>query len=103
MKQVIKTEKHPIKLWLDFIRPGKPIENAYIESFNGIFRDECLNEQVFSSLQDAKIKIEKWRIDYNNNRPHSGINNLTPKGFFNLSKKINITENTKWELVLQTG
>ena len=73
------------KVRLDFIRPGKPIENAHIESFNGKFRDECLNEEVFTSLQDAKIKIEAWRVDYNENRPHSGINNLTPKEFSTFS------------------
>lgn len=72
---------------LDFIRPGKPIENAHIESFNGKFRDECLNEEVFASLQDAKEKIEAWRNDYNENRPHSGINNLTPKEFSMLSEE----------------
>ena len=72
---------------LDFIRPGKPIENAHIESFNGRFRDECLNEHIFASLQDAKQKIEVWRNDYNENRPHSGINNLTPKEFSMLSNK----------------
>lgn len=66
---------------LDFIRPGKPIENAHIESFNGRFRDECLNEHVFASLRDARRKIEAWRMDYNQNRPHSGINNLTPYEF----------------------
>lgn len=50
-----------------FIRPGKPVENAFIESFNGKLRDECLNENWFVSLQDAKEKIETWRRDYNRN------------------------------------
>ena len=54
---------------LDFIRPGKPVENAYIESFNGRFRDECLNSDEFESLEDARRKIEAWRIDYNDYRP----------------------------------
>jgi putative transposase len=53
---------------LDFIRPGKPVENAVIESFNGRFRDECLNANVFISLHDARQKIEAWRIDYNKHR-----------------------------------
>jgi transposase InsO family protein len=56
---------------LRFIRPGKPIENAYVESFNGKFRDECLNEHWFISVADAKAVIEAWRVDYNGVRPHS--------------------------------
>ena len=64
-----------------FIRPGKPVENAFIESFNGKFRDECLNENWFTSLEDAQEKIEKWRLDYNRNRPHSSLGNLTPNEF----------------------
>jgi len=66
---------------LEFIRPGKPTENAYIESFNGKFRDECLNENWFVSLKDAQEKIEAWRRDYNRNRPHSSLGNLTPEEF----------------------
>lgn len=88
---------------LDFIRPGKPIENAHIESFNGRFRDECLNEEVFVSLNDAKRKIEKWRLDYNHCRPHSGINNLTPKEFSSISNEDKIAEITKNEMVLDKG
>jgi len=64
---------------LDFIRPGKPIENAYIESFNGRLRQECLNQSWFSSLEDAKIKIEAWRTDYNEHRPHTSLGNQTPE------------------------
>ncbi len=63
---------------LDFIRPGKPVENAYIESFNGKFRDECLNDNWFLSLDDARKIIEAWRMDYNRYRPHSSLDNLTP-------------------------
>ena len=66
---------------LDFIRPGKPVENAYIESFNGRFRDECLNSHEFVSLEDARMKIEAWRIDYNDYRPHSSLGQLTPSEF----------------------
>lgn len=66
---------------LAFIRPGKPVENAYVESFNGKFRDECLNENWFTSLKDAQEKIEAWRRDYNRNRPHSSLGNLSPEEF----------------------
>src|SRR5690349_14614457 len=66
---------------LSFIRPGKPNENAYIESFNGKFRDECLNEHWFISLAHARDIIEAWRIEYNTERPHSSLGNLTPVEF----------------------
>ncbi len=66
---------------IEFIRPGKPVENCYIESFNGSFRDECLNEHWFTSLADARRTIERWRRDYNRVRPHSSLDNLTPKEF----------------------
>jgi len=66
---------------LDFIRPGKPMENGHIESFNGRLRDECLNVMQFLSLEDARAKIEAWRIDYNQHRPHSSLGHLTPSEF----------------------
>ena len=66
---------------LRFIRPGKPIENAYVESFNGKFRDECLNEHWFVSLADAQRVIEAWRVDYNTVRPHSSLEGVTPEQF----------------------
>src|SRR5262245_29282043 len=66
---------------LDFIRPGKPIENAFIESFNGRFRAECLNVQQFASIADAQTKIEAWRLDYNQRRPHGSLGHLTPTEF----------------------
>ena len=66
---------------LDFISPGKPVENAYIESFNGRLRQECLEENWFTSLEDAKRKIEAWRKDYNEHRPHSSLGDETPRGF----------------------
>ena len=69
------------KVKLDFIRPGKPIENAYIESFNGRLREECLNDQLFLSIEDAQHKLEAWRIDYNEVRPHSSLGNRTPREF----------------------
>jgi len=66
---------------LDFIRPGKPIENAFIESFNGRLRDECLNVHQFASIADAQVKIEAWRRDYNQRRPHGSLGHLTPTEF----------------------
>ncbi len=64
-----------------FIEPGKPIENAYIESFNARFRDECWNENWFIDLADARQKIEAWRVDYNQRRPHRALDYLTPEEF----------------------
>lgn len=66
---------------LDSSRPGKPTDNAFIESFNGRVRTECLNENWFLSLEDAKEMIEAWRCDYNEHRPHSDLGNLAPKEF----------------------
>jgi len=66
---------------LHFIAPGKPTQNAHIESFNGKFRDECLNENWFLSLQEARVKIEAWRRDYNEARPHSALGYQTPEEF----------------------
>jgi putative transposase len=66
---------------LDFSRPGKPIDNCYVESFNGRFRDECLNTHWFLSIEDARAKIEAWRLDYNASRPHSALGQLTPLEF----------------------
>lgn len=66
---------------LDFIRPGKPVENAFIESFNGRLRDECLNVHDFISIADARALIEAWRQDYNRFRPHGALGHLTPSEF----------------------
>jgi putative transposase len=63
---------------LDFTTPGKPTENGFVESFQGRFRDECLNAEVFEDLEDAKRKIRAWRTDYNTRRPHSALGNLPP-------------------------
>ena len=67
---------HGVKL--DSIPPGKPVENGYIESFNGRLRDECLNVELFWSVEDARGGLEKWRVDYNVHRPHSSLANLPP-------------------------
>ncbi len=66
---------------LDFSRPGKPTDNAFIESFNGSLRDECLNVHGFLSLADVRDKIERWRQDYNEFRPHSSLGDRTPCEF----------------------
>jgi putative transposase len=66
---------------LRFIQPGKPVQNAYVESFNGKFRDECLNEHWLASLEEAREVIEEWRQDYNQVRPHSSLGDLTPEQF----------------------
>jgi len=63
---------------LHFIDPGKPVQNAFIESFNGKFRDECLNQSWYTNLEDARQVIEAWRVDYNTVRPHSSLGYLTP-------------------------
>jgi len=68
---------------LDFSRPGKPTDNPFIESFNGSFRDECLNTNWFLSLEDAREKIEQWRVEYNHFRPHSSLDGKTPQEVFN--------------------
>jgi len=68
---------------LNFIRPGKPIENAYAESFNGRLRDVYLNTNWFHNLKHARDIIEGWRRDYNEVRPHSSLNNLTPMEYAN--------------------
>jgi putative transposase len=66
---------------LAFIRPGKPVDNCHIESFNGRLRDECLNEHWFLSMQHARTTIEAWRIEYNTERTHSSLGDLTPEEF----------------------
>ena len=66
---------------LDFSRPGKPTDNAIIESFNARVRAECLNENWFLSLEDARKKIEAWRQDYNSVRPHGALRNRTPEEY----------------------
>jgi len=72
---------HKNNVKLHFITPGRPVENAFIESFNGRFRDECLNENWFVTMVDARTKIEAWRIDYNTVRPHGSLGKKTPEEF----------------------
>ena len=83
------------KIGLDFIQPGRPTQNGFIESFNDKFRNECLNEHWFLTLNEARDLIEEFRQDYNDFRPHSSLNNLTPNEFLDKFKK----ENTNSKLV----
>ena len=68
---------------LRFIEPGKPVQNAFVESFNGKFRDECLNLHWFRSLRHAREEVDRWRSHYNTERPHSALGYLSPKEFLN--------------------
>ena len=77
---------------LHFIEPGKPTQNAFIESFNGKFRDECLNENWFKNLGDARKKIEYWRHDYNTKRPHRSLRQMTPQEY---RKKVDFKNSEK--------
>ena len=75
------------KVILDYSRPGKPTDNPFIESFNGSFRDECLNVNWFLSMEDAEEKISTWREEYNSFRPHSSLNDLTPNEVVEMYQK----------------
>ena len=81
---------------LDFSRPGTPTDNPFIESFNGNFRDECLNTSWFLSLEDAVEKIEAWRMEYNCFRPHSSLKGMTPDEV--ITKYQTMPENSTLEL-----
>lgn len=79
--QVLDAWAYAAQVQLSFIGPGKPNENAYIESFNGKFRDECLNEHWFMTMKHARQIIENWRIEYNTEREHSSLGKLTPQEY----------------------
>ena len=70
-----------------YIAPGKPMQNAFVESLNGRFRDECLNEHMFRGLPEARRIVEEWRRDYNAHRPHTSLGGLTPAEFAARSRK----------------
>jgi len=82
---------------LSFIRPGKPVENAFAESFNSRLRDECLNDNWFLNVRHAREVIEAWRKDYNTVRPHSSLGGLAPQEF------IELDGNTKTQMALSSG
>ena len=86
------TWAHARGVTLRLIEPGKPTQNAYIESFNGRFRDECLNEHLFDSLAEARQIIEAWRLDYNHARPHSSLGTLTPSEFAELQGSVRLSK-----------
>ena len=81
------------KVQLHFIQPGKPVQNAYCESFNGKFRDECLNKNWFLTLQEARAIIEAWRKEYNEDRTHSSIGDLTPAEFIKTKQQMALASN----------
>lgn len=91
------------KVKLRFIQPGKPTQNAYVESFNGKLRDECLNEHVFVSLDGARKTIEAWRQDYNTYQPHSSLDNMTPEEFSAAFKQAEKTEITNCRVEQSEG
>lgn len=84
---------------LHFIDPGKPQQNAFIESFNATFRKDCLNQNWFYTLEEAKREIENWRLEYNEFRPHSSLDDLTPIEFM---KQYSLTQNIQ-ELSFQVA
>lgn len=86
------------EITIDFSRPGKPTDNAYVESFNGRFREECLNANWFMSLDDAKQKIEAWRREYNQIRPHTSLGYRTPN---EVAQSMRISTTTKESLDLE--
>ena len=77
---ILRWQEDRSVLW-HYIAPGKPQQNGFVESFNGRFRDECLNEHLFGNLPGARRTIEAWRTDYNTQRPHTSLNGLTPEAF----------------------
>lgn len=79
---------------LSFIQPGKPVQNCFVESFNGKFRDECLDMHIFYDLADARRKIQTWWIDYNETRPHSSLKQRTPQEYAKMYENL-LTKNTE--------
>jgi putative transposase len=94
-------QEHDVQL--EFIRPGKPMDNGHIESFNGRLRDECLNQNAFLSLADARDTLERWRRDYNLQRPHSALGWMTPEEFRESNQLCNPTANTNSQVVYSMG
>jgi len=95
VSRVLDQWAHWNKVELDFSRPGKPTDNAFIEAFNSRFRQECLDATWFLSLVDAKEKIEAWRRDYNEHRPHSSLGNQSPNEFISTRRASPARQATK--------
>jgi len=87
---------------LRFIQPGKPIQNAFVESFNGRFRDTCLNEHWFTSIHEARRIIEGWRRHYNEERPHSSLGYLTPRAYAEQADALELFAGSAHRLVPQS-
>jgi putative transposase len=92
-RQLFFRDRDLFSMQLDFIHPGKPVENAYIESFNGRFRSECLNAHWFQSIADARVAVESWRQEYNGFRPHTSLNHQTPEEFLRQYCQVGPCEN----------
>jgi putative transposase len=90
---------------LDYIRPGKPVDNAFIESFNGRLRDECLNSEIFLNLEDTKQKLHAWKHDYNHTRPHGSLGGMPPVEFVTAwqSNRPREAQSPKLEVVQSMG
>ncbi len=91
------TWAHARGVQLFLIEPGKPNQNAYIESFNGRFRDECLNEHWFTSLPHARVVVEAWRKEYNEERPKRSLGGQTPAAYAKtlIQKPVKLTSDSK--------
>ena len=88
---------------LRFIQPGKPIQNAFVESFNGRFRDTCLNEHWFTAIHEARRIIEGWRRHYNEERPHSSLGYLTPCAYAEQADALELFAGSAHRLVPQSN
>lgn len=95
--RALLTWAHALGVQLFLIEPGKPNQNAYIESFNGRFRDECLNEHWFTSMRHAQVVIEAWRREYNEERPKKSLGGLTPAAYAKtlIQKSVKLTPDSK--------
>jgi len=82
---ILKWQEGPKVDW-HYIAPGKPMQNGFVESFNGRMRDECLNEHMFDKLRHARNRIAEWRIDFNHHRPKTSLAGMTPAEYANRSK-----------------
>ena len=79
--QLVDLWAYQHKVGIDYSRPGKPTDNAFVETFNGTFRDECLNAHWFDTIAHAKAVVESWRMEYNESRPHRALGEVPPADF----------------------